>query len=66
MKIELQRSKLIQRLRKPIKVDAELDKLKARAQERIDTEKAKLQEKADTRIETEKQKAEEKLKSLLK
>jgi hypothetical protein len=47
-------------------IDAELDKLKARAQEQVEAEKAKLKEKADTRIETEKQKAEEKLKSLLK
>ena len=47
-------------------IDAELDKLKAQAQERVDAEKAKLKEKADSKIEAEKQKLEEKLKGLFK
>ncbi len=47
-------------------IDAELDKLKAKAQERVDAEKAKLQEKADSKIEAEKQKVEEKLKGLFR
>lgn len=47
-------------------IDVEVDKLKARAQEKVDNEKAKLKEKADSKIEAEKQKAEEKLKGLLK
>lgn len=47
-------------------IDAELDKLKAKAQERIDTEKAKLKEETESKIEAEKKKAEEKLKSLFR
>jgi len=47
-------------------IDAELDKLKAQAQERVDAEKAKLKEKADSKIEAEKQKLQEKLKGLFK
>ncbi len=45
-------------------VDAELNKLKAKAQQRIDEEKAKLQNKTDSKIEAEKDKAKDKLKSL--
>lgn len=47
-------------------IDAELDKLKAKAQEKIDAEKTKLKEKADSKIEAEKRKAEEKLKGLFR
>lgn len=47
-------------------IDAELDKLKTRAQEQVEAEKAKLKEQADSKIEAEKQKAAEKLKSLFK
>lgn len=47
-------------------IDAELDKIKAQAQERIDAEKAKLKEKADSQIEAEKKKLEDKLKGLFK
>lgn len=47
-------------------IDAELDKLKAKAQEKVDVEKARLKEKADSKIEAEKQKAKEKLKGLFK
>lgn len=46
-------------------IDAEVDKLKAQAQERIDAEKAKAKEQADSRIEEEKAKAEDKLKKML-
>ena len=46
-------------------IDAELDKLKAKAQEKIDAEKAKLKDKADSKIEAEKRKVEDKLKNLL-
>ena len=47
-------------------IDAELDKLKAQAQEKVDVEKAKLKEKADSKIEAEKKKVEEKLKGLFR
>ena len=47
-------------------IDAELNKLKDKAQARIDEEKARLQEQADSRKEEEKQKAEDKLKDLFK
>jgi len=47
-------------------IDDELDKLKARAQEKIDAEKAKLKDNVDSKIEVEKRKAEEKLKNLLR
>lgn len=59
---------LIEHAKRTIKekgIDAELDKLKAKAKQQVDEEKAKLQEKADTRIDEEKQKAEDKLKNLL-
>ena len=45
-------------------IDAELDKLKAKARAEIEEEKARLKEKADTKLEQEKQKAEDKLKGL--
>ncbi len=47
-------------------IDAEINKLKAKAQEKVDAEKAKLKEKADSKIEAEKKKAEEKLKGLFR
>jgi hypothetical protein len=47
-------------------IDAELDKLKAKAQEKVDAEKAKLKEQADSKIEAEKKKVEEKLKGLFR
>lgn len=47
-------------------IDVEINKLKARAQEKVDAEKAKLKAKADSKIEAEKQKAEEKLKGLFR
>ena len=47
-------------------IDAEIDKLKAKAQEKIDAEKAKLKDKADSKIEAEKKKAEEKLKDMFR
>jgi len=61
-------NQLIDRAREVIKkegIDAELDKLKAQANEKVDAEKAKLKEKADTRVEEEKAKAQDKLKQLL-
>lgn len=60
--------KLIEHTKKEIRkqgLDKELDKLKARAQQRVDEEKAKLEQQADERIDAEKQKAEDKLKNLL-
>ena len=45
-------------------IDAELNKLKAKAQEKIDEEKAKLEEKADSKLEEQKDKAKDKLKGL--
>ena len=47
-------------------IDAEIDKLKAKAQKKIDAEKAKLKDKADSKIEAEKKKAEEKLKNMFR
>lgn len=47
-------------------IDAELDKLKDKAQAKIDEEKARLKVKADAKKEEEKQKAEDKLKDLFK
>lgn len=61
-------NQLIDRARTEIRrkgIDAELDKLKAKAQQKLDTEKAKLKQKTDTRVEQEKEKAQEKLKHLL-
>ena len=46
-------------------IDAEVDKLKAKAREKADEEKAKLKDKADSKVEEEKQKMDEKLKNLL-
>ena len=60
--------RLIDQARDEIKkqgIDAELDKLKAQAQEKVDEEKAKLKEKVDAKKEEEKQKLDEKLKGLL-
>jgi hypothetical protein len=45
-------------------IDAELDKLKARARAELDEEKAKLEEKADAKLEGEKEKVKDKLKGL--
>ena len=45
-------------------IDAELNKLKAKAQEKIDEEKAKLEQKANSKLEEEKDKAKDKLKGL--
>ena len=45
-------------------IDAELNKLKAKAQEKIDEEKAKLEEKADSKLDEQKDKAGDKLKDL--
>lgn len=45
-------------------IDAELNKLKDKAQQKIDEEKARLQEKVDARQEEEKQKAQDKLKDM--
>ncbi len=45
-------------------IDAELNKLKAKAQEKIDEEKAKLEEKADSKLDEQKDKAKDKLKGL--
>jgi hypothetical protein len=47
-------------------IDAELDKIKAKAQKKVDEEKAKIKAKADSKIEAEKRKAEEKLKGLFR
>lgn len=47
-------------------IDAEVDKLKAKANEAIEKEKAKLKEKSDAALEKEKKKAADKLKGLLK
>jgi hypothetical protein len=47
-------------------IDAELNKLKAKAQERIDAEKTKLKDKADSKIEAEKKKVEDKLKDMFR
>ena len=49
-----------------IKHNAELNKLKARAQEKIDAEKAKLKDKVDSNVEAEKRKVEEKLKGFFR
>jgi hypothetical protein len=46
-------------------IDAEVDKLKAKANERVEEEKAKLKDKADSKVEEEKQKLDDKLKNLL-
>ena len=46
-------------------IDAEVDKLKAKAKEKVDAEKTKLKDKADSKVEDEKQKLDEKLKNLL-
>ena len=45
-------------------IDAELNKLKAKAQQKIDEEKAKLEEKADSKLDEQKDKAKDKLKGL--
>lgn len=45
-------------------VDAELKKLKEKAQQKIDEEKAKLQDKVDSQLEQEKDKVKDKLKNL--
>ena len=45
-------------------IDAELDKLKEKAQEKIDEEKARLKQQLETRQEEEKQKAQDKLKDI--
>lgn len=45
-------------------IDAELNKLKEKAQKKIDEEKAKLEEKADSKLDAEKDKAKDKLKGL--
>lgn len=45
-------------------IDAELNKLKDKAQQKIDEEKAKLQDKADSKLDEEKDKAKDKLKNL--
>jgi len=45
-------------------IDAELNKLKAKAQEKIDEEKAKLEKKADSKLEEQKDSAKDKLKGL--
>ena len=49
-------------------IDAELNKLKAEAQQKIDEERARLQEKVDSKVEAKKEavkdKAKDKLKSL--
>lgn len=45
-------------------IDAELNKLKDKAQKKIDEEKAKLQDTADSKLEEEKDKAKDKLKNL--
>ena len=45
-------------------IDAELNKLKAKAQKKIDEEKAKLEEKADSKLDEQKEKAKDKLKGL--
>jgi len=65
--------RLIDEAKKQIKekgIDAEIDKLKAKAKAKVDAEvekeKAKLKEKGDAKLEEEKKKAEEKLKGLLK
>jgi len=47
-------------------IDAELDKLKAKAQQKIDEEKAKLKTKVDSKIEAEKDSAKDKAKDKLK
>jgi len=60
--------RLIDQAKKAIKekgIDAELDKLKGKAEAKVDEEKAKLKEEADTKLNEEKQKAEDKLKGLL-
>lgn len=46
-------------------IDAEVDKLKARAKERAEVEKQKLKAKAEERLDSEKSKLDEKLKGLL-
>ena len=45
-------------------IDAELNKLKDKAQQKIDEEKARLEDKADSKLDEEKDKAEDKLKNL--
>lgn len=45
-------------------VDAELNKLKEKAQQKIDAEKAKLQDKVDSQLDEEKDKVKDKLKNL--
>ncbi|NOR42366.1 MAG: hypothetical protein GQ572_03450 [Gammaproteobacteria bacterium] len=45
-------------------IDAELNKLKEKAQKKIDEEKAKLEEKADSKLDEEKDKVKDKLKGL--
>jgi len=45
-------------------IDAELNKLKEKAQKKIDEEKAKLKEKADSKLDEQKDKAKDKLKGL--
>jgi len=45
-------------------IEAELNKLKDKAQQKIDEEKAKLQDKADSQLDEEKDKAKDKLKNL--
>lgn len=47
-------------------VDAELNKLKAKAQQKIDEEKAKLQQKVDSKIEAQKESVKDKAKDKLK
>ena len=45
-------------------IDAELDKIKAKARAKVEEEKARLKEKTDAKLEEEKQKAKDKLKNL--
>jgi len=45
-------------------IDAELNKLKAKAQEKLDAEKAKLEEKAESKLDEQKDAAKDKLKGL--
>jgi len=61
-------ARLIDQAKKEIRekgLDAEMDKLKAKAKEKVDAEKNKLKEKADDKLEQEKKKTEDKLKGLL-
>ena len=60
--------RLIDQTKKVVKqkgIDAELEKLKVKADAKLEKEKAKLKQKTDSKLEEEKQKAKEKLKGLL-